>query len=765
MSYRKLTAAILASLSCATFAADDIDAPTVANAQINSFIALPFYLDPVTIIGDPEKLQQVTGAAYLITDEDLQRFEFSDVNRALRQVPGVSLQIEDGYALRPNISIRGTASERSSRITLLEDNVLIAPAPYSAPSAYYFPTFGRMNGVEVLKGPSAITQGPYTVGGAINFLSTPIPSDRAGMLLTEFGSNDTIRVHGWYGEDDGQFGWLAETHQWRSDGYQTIDNSNSATGLSKEDWMVKLRFGSDPNSNTQHQFNLKLQYAAEDSEQSYLGLTDSDLNASPYRRYSASQLDNISTEHNQVIARYAVEFSNELRLSATAYHNDHKRNWFKTEGIDVDGSSDAGSFSRTSWFNVIQAVNLGESLGGLNPAEWQAILDGGDTLPGSIQVRANNRSYLSQGIQLGFDKPLGNDNVRHLLTGGIRFHQDEEDRLQRNSTYHMQSGTLVLDDIGLNGNAGNRLQEADAIAVWLHDTITFGDWTLTPGLRYETMDQKRTRWEIRPGQTDDPSSRAADNLRDTRENDTDVLIPGFGALYQVNQQWSVLGGVHKGFTAPTNSPGVREEESINYEAGFRFRGDRISSDVIGFYTDYDNLLGVCTNSSGGDCEIGDAFNGDAASILGLEVLFATDMSSSGHYAMPLQISYTYMDASFDSDIADTDFFGTVSKGDPLPYVPDHQLYAMAGWEGQQFSSYLSGTYTDAVCVKASCGPFEQTDSSVVFDLAAHYQLTPRVNVYGLIDNIFDATDIAGRHPYGARPNKDRTYTLGLRVDL
>ena len=110
-------------------------------------------LEHITIFGTAQSARDVAGGASVITPDDLGKFEITDVVRALRRVPGVSLQIEDGWALRPNISIRGTATERSSRVTLMEDNVLIAPAPYAAPSAYYFPTFGRISSVEVLKGP------------------------------------------------------------------------------------------------------------------------------------------------------------------------------------------------------------------------------------------------------------------------------------------------------------------------------------------------------------------------------------------------------------------------------------------------------------------------------------------------------------------------------------------------------------------------------------------------------------------------------------
>jgi Fe(3+) dicitrate transport protein len=203
-------------------------------------------IEQVTIFGSASDVIDIAGGATYLDAEDLQRFQATDVVRALRQVPGVSFQLEDGFGLRPNISIRGTATERSSRVTLMEDGVLIAPAPYTAPSAYYFPTFGRVHAVEVLKGPAAITQGPYTVGGAVNLLSTPIPERTSGMLEGEYGSFGTWRAHGWYGGGNEQMGFLVETHQWRSDGYQDVDRSNAGTGLDKEDYLAKLRFSMTP---------------------------------------------------------------------------------------------------------------------------------------------------------------------------------------------------------------------------------------------------------------------------------------------------------------------------------------------------------------------------------------------------------------------------------------------------------------------------------------------------------------------------------------
>ncbi len=718
-------------------------------------------LEEVTIIGTRDDVRGMPGAAHVVGPEDMERFAYTDIQRMARQVPGVSIQVEDGFGLRPNISIRGVASERSGRITLLEDNILIAPAPYSAPSAYYFPTAGRMHSLEVLKGPAAITQGPYTIGGALNLVSTPVPSEMTGSAVAEGGRHGTWRLHASYGgSTDRGLGFLLETHQWLSDGYQAVDRGGES-GLEIADYTLKARFA-PPSS--RHRFDVKLQFADQVSDQSYLGLTDADFIRDPFRRYGLSALDEIETAHDQVILRYTFSLDQAVEFSAVAYNNTHARDWFKTEGIDFDGSDDAQTLSRTSWSNVIRAANQGATLAGVDSAGLLAILRGdADTPPGSIQIRSNAREYFSRGIQLGLAWNTAFGDAEHAIDIGARLHADEEDRLQRNSAYSQRNGRLVLDDAGLLGNAGNRIQEAEALAVFVQDRIAIDRWSVSIGLRYEDIEQKRTRFETRPGRTMDPAARSEDDVRDRRENVTRVLLPGIGASFEAAENTELFVGAHKGFTAPSNAPGVDEETAFNYEAGARIYGRRWSGELTAFLSDYDNLLGECTASSGAVCEVGDAFNGDAATVRGIEASFSTDLSTSASFQLPLTLTLTHMDARFDSDVADTDFFGDVRRGDPLPYLPRRQAHAVIGLLRGQAEANLALNHVDEVCVRASCGDFEKTDSALTVDVAASWRLNPRVAVFARVENLTRSTAILGRHPYGARPNKDRTLSVGVRA--
>jgi Fe(3+) dicitrate transport protein len=367
-------------------------------------------------------------------------------------------------------------------------------------------------------------------------------------------------------------------------------------------------------------------------------------------------------------------------------------------------------------------------------------------------VRSNAREYFSRGIQFGmkWDAQIG--KATHSIEAGLRFHEDEEDRLQRNSTYQQINGKLALNDIGILGNAGNRVQEAKALSGHIYDRIELGNWTFTPGLRFEDIDQKRTRYR----------NGAQRTFRDDRENNTNVVLPGIGALYKLSDRTTVVAGVHKGFTAPSNSPGAKEEEALNYEFGLRYANNTLNAEAILFMSDYKNLVGECTSSSGSNCEIGSAFNGDAATVKGVELMIQAQLAEFNGIRVPLNFTFTHINSQFDTDIADTEFFGDVSVGDPLPYIPKNQGQIALGLEGEKWSGYLSGVYAGSTCTRASCGVFEKTDSNFTIDLSGSYNMSEDLRLLVRVENLTDEQDIMGRQPYGARPNKSRTLSVGAQ---
>ena len=196
-------------------------------------------IEEIFIIGSRLEVQELPGSGALIDNEQILTEKTGDINQLLKTVPGVYIQEEDGYGLRPNIGVRGATSERSSKITLMEDGVMIAPAPYSNPSAYYFPTALRMHAIELLKGAPLLRYGPQTTGGVLNLVSTPIPQEIGGYLRGGMGEDNQFDILANYGGKFDDFGFLLETVQRGSNGFKKLDRGGD-TGYDIQDYMAKF---------------------------------------------------------------------------------------------------------------------------------------------------------------------------------------------------------------------------------------------------------------------------------------------------------------------------------------------------------------------------------------------------------------------------------------------------------------------------------------------------------------------------------------------
>ena len=155
----------------------------VSSLLIASTVTYAEEMSPVSVFGSQDETQQA-GSAHFISDEEMKAKGYTDAERILNRIPGVYSQTEDGYGLRTNLGMRGTSALRTTKINILEDGVPQGPAIYSNGSMYFFPDVGRMEGVEVLKGAAAISHGPRTTAGTINFLSRSIPTTGSAVSYT-----------------------------------------------------------------------------------------------------------------------------------------------------------------------------------------------------------------------------------------------------------------------------------------------------------------------------------------------------------------------------------------------------------------------------------------------------------------------------------------------------------------------------------------------------------------------------------------------------
>jgi Fe(3+) dicitrate transport protein len=704
-------------------------------------------LDSVNVFGKPQDVDKAAGSAHFLDREALERFNYRDIHRVLRQVPGVYLVEEDGFGLRPNIGIRGSGTDRNSRITVMEDGVLISPAPYAAPAAYYFPTMSRISAVEIRKGSASVQAGPRTTGGALNLISTAIPGQASAEVDLSAGSNGTLLAHGWAGAMGERFGGLIEGVRQQSDGFKRIDGGGDA-GFSLNDFVGKLRWVSAPDATRYQQFDLKIGRNTQDSNETYLGLTDADFSLDPNRRYAASRLDNIQTEQQLYELRHLVELSDTVDLTTVAYRTEFSRNWYKLNDVLNPGNG--------SYIGISTILD--------DPGRYAAQygwLTGNTSPDNALRLRNNNRSYYAQGLQSVLGLHLASGATTHDVEVGLRLHRDQEDRFQDDDRYRMQAGQLVLTRDGAPGTQDNRVGDAEALSLYVQDTITFGQWILTPGVRYERVDLNSTRYSTVTGRRDVVLSKV--------ETELDEVIPGFGATHFLNDDVTLFASVHRGFNPPGPASGSQSEKSVNGEFGARYRRQALGADVVGFINEYSNLVGTCTGSTGGNCDIGDQFNAGEARVSGLEASLSYDFGNGGAVDVPVALSYTYTRAEFrDSFNSSFEEWGDVESGDRLPYLPEHLLHAQIGLVGERWRVNLAANYLDEMRSEAGSGAIpagEGTDSALVWDLSAAMRVHDQVEFYARLENLTDETYLVARRPAGARPGLPRSAFAGLRLSF
>jgi Fe(3+) dicitrate transport protein len=669
------------------------------------------------VVGKRERLPLIGGSADVFGETSLDRSHVFTANEALRRIPGITVRDEEGFGLRPNISIRGLNPTRTTKVTLLEDGMPLAYAPYGDNASYYHPPIDRYVGVEALKGAHALFFGPQTIGGVVNYLTPDAPRVPGGFVQLSAGNrsyfNGHLRLSG--------HGALLDYTRKQGDGAR--DNLDHA--LNDVNFKYTVRFADH------HTVTLRANYYTEDSTVTYAGLTQAEFErlGPRYNPFKNDQFDIVRTGFS-LTHRFAPASGTEL--TTNAYHFAFDRDWWRQSSNSQDGQHGAGALTYT--IDGVTATFLQHRLAGrrVDP----------DTQFPNVQGRL--RAYDTSGIEtrLAQRTPAGE------LQGGLKLHREEQDRRQINgNSPTARTGTFAEDNY----------RDTLAWSAFAAHRFDAGAFALTPIARYEAMEVERlNRLTGVAGRT---------NL--------DRLLGGLGATWRANERTTLFASAHQGFAPPRvedligGSGTVTEvaaEKSFNAELGLRadpWAG--LSVQAALFRQDFSKLIAVGSIAGGGT-----PLSQGEALFQGAE-LGADARLPHGFRA---RLAYTNLFTAEQStpflNVATNAALPGSVAGNRQPYAPRHTMTAALGYARDRFDAeieaqHVGEQFSDFANTVAPTpdGQRGLIAASTLWNASLNFRANASLSLFVTVKNVADKVTIVDR-TRGILPNQPRLIHAGAR---
>ncbi len=414
--------------------------------------AQPTPLPPVvvtaTVLDDvPQVPLNSVGSRSVFGPEQVRETGAREINDLLIHIPALSTRpYNGGEAAAPSFSMRGLPDDGLTEyINVLIDGVPAGPLPYGWTAFSFFPaTPDRIHAIDYFRGAHSVRYSPNTVGGVLNFLTTPIPTDPSVNLRGTFGD---YGYHSLFAHSGGTFEAL---------GVGASYNYRSGDGYRENGGFV------------QHDSNVKGRYQLDD------------------RSWLAVSVSYMHSEHQAPGGLTLAEFQ------ANRWMNSRPRNRFEGERLAMDAVYHVDLESCGSLEGFTYYSRTERNLYAQRPQTGMA-----DTF-----LHWNDSSYfIGTGVRL--ERPVMIGNTEHTLYGGFRYQREwlphyriwsepiagGARTLTQDQDFTLDTLSVHLDDTfqpidRLTVNAGVRLEwlpnveGSDRVAGWTFDDSFF---TALPG--------------------------------------------------------------------------------------------------------------------------------------------------------------------------------------------------------------------------------------------------------------------------------------------
>jgi Fe(3+) dicitrate transport protein len=576
-------------------------------------------IDAVTVKGIlPDQLESVPGSFDVVTEKAIEERRPFSMQEALNNVPGINVVGENAFGLGINIGVRGLDPRRTSRTLLMEDGMPLFLAPYGDPAAHYTTPIELIDRIEVVKGSGQVLYGPQTVGGMINFVTKPIPTNGfAGSVTAKAGSDDFVGGHMNIGYGNERGGFMIDALQNQGDGIRKNHE------FEQQDFRIKGQI----NLTERQTLIGKIGYYKEDSNISETGLSRQEYREDKYQA-STGKNDKFEMDRKVAQLQHIFQVDDRMKLSTLAYYANTERASMR-QVASPGNWDDEAYWGQGDAYSTLAHCPTGEEEEAVTTAN--AANCGGQWRP---------RKFTYWGIEPRLDLNHKLFGIENDLVAGFRYHKENIDRKGfrgytpafRNSLSYAKSFTGIdqatydndddgIPDGGFDGYFREHIKtEVTAMSYYLQNTFHAGNWSITPGLRFEDV-KVRTNVIWAEGE--------AQGIKDT--NRYSELLPGLGLAWNGIENTTFFAGVHKGFAPPRPDRDLSEgqngvlidntkpEESTNWEVGVRtkyFKG--IHAQATLFHTDFDEIV----IKNGGRFE-----NGGKSLMQGLELAGRVDFGT------------------------------------------------------------------------------------------------------------------------------------------
>ena len=163
----------------------------------------------VVSAGKKDQLITETAAAiYVITADDIRRYNASTITELLRQVPGILVAREATGEWA--ISIRGFNDKHANKLLVLMDGrTLYSPLYAGVEWDVHDTMIEDIERIEIIRGPGAALWGANAVNGVINIITKPAAATRGGLVTYQVGTFEKGSIAARYG------GAIGETAHYR----------------------------------------------------------------------------------------------------------------------------------------------------------------------------------------------------------------------------------------------------------------------------------------------------------------------------------------------------------------------------------------------------------------------------------------------------------------------------------------------------------------------------------------------------------------------